>query len=95
MRNQAIKENQKLNESRGSEASEEEKEPVASTPFFQKLQSLTDKITVFKSQFYEKRPRPLINYDKVLKEKKLNFGTFKNIYGHSENKGPRIVKIGG
>jgi len=64
------------------------------TPFFNKLQSLTDKISVFKSQFYEKKPRPLVSYDKVLKEKKLNFGTFKNIYGHSEVQGTRVVKVG-
>ena len=30
----------------------------------------------------------------MLKDKRLNFGTFKNIYGHSEERGVRTVKIG-
>ena len=34
-----------------------------------------------------------MNYDHLLKDKKINFSTFKQLYGHSEQ-GVRIVKVG-
>jgi len=58
------------------------------------LQQLNGKIRVFKDQFYDKKPRNQVSYDRILKEKKLNFATFKNIYGHSEVEGMRTVKLG-
>ena len=35
-----------------------------------------------------------MSYDRILREKKLNFTQFKNIYGHSEVEGLRTVKFG-
>ena len=35
-----------------------------------------------------------MSYDRILKEKQLNFGTFKDIYGHSDIKGVRKVRVG-
>ena len=75
-----------------------EKEPMIieknQSSFFNKLQQLNGKIHVFKDQFYKKKPRNQLSYDRILKEKKLNFTTFKHIYGHSEVEGVRTVKIG-
>ena len=45
--------------------------------FFTKLVALNDKIDVFKNQFYGKKPKQQISYDRILKDKKLNFSTFK------------------
>ena len=37
----------------------------------------------------------MFNYDKVLKDKKLNFNSFKTIYGApGDRKGVRAVKVG-
>ena len=50
---------------------------------------------MFKNQFYIKQPRSNLSYDRILKEKQMNFGTFKNIYGNSGGeKGIRTVKVG-
>ena len=64
-----------------------------STSFYQKLVSLNEKIGVFKSQFYTKKPRQQMSYDNVLKDKKMDFQTFKNLYGHNDE-GPRSIKYG-
>lgn len=45
--------------------------------FYNKLVALNDKIHVFQNQFYGKKPRQQISYDHLLKDKKLNFSTFK------------------
>ena len=66
-----------------------------SSPFFLKLQALNDKIHIFKNQFYQKQPRSNLSYDRILKEKQMNFRTFKNIYGNSGGAaGVRTVKVG-
>ena len=44
-----------------------------------KLQTLNEKINVFKDQFYSIEPRRGINYDHILKDKKINFKKFKQI----------------
>lgn len=67
---------------------------MGQTPFYHKLQALNEKISVFKDQFYQKQPRKELNYDNVLKGRKLNFKTFKSIYGHSDEPGTRTVKLG-
>jgi hypothetical protein len=41
-----------------------------------------------------KQPRSNLSYDRILKEKKMNFGTFKNIYGHTGTKGVKTVRVG-
>ena len=45
--------------------------------FYNKLVALNDKIHVFQNQFYGKKPRQQISYDHLLKDKKMNFSTFK------------------
>lgn len=47
------------------------------TPFFNKLVALNDKIHVFKNQFYNRQPKQQMNYDHILRDKRLSFSTFK------------------
>ena len=54
---------------------------------------MNEKIQVFQTQFYGKKPKQQVTYDHLLKDKKINFNTFKTLYGHPE-KGVRVVKMG-
>ena len=69
-------------------------DPVQHSAFYQKLQTLTDKISVFKNQFYQKKPRSGINYDRILKDNKVNFKNFKQMYGSRQDKG-HLTESGG
>ena len=68
---------------------EQDREKLAGpqSKFFNKLKTLTDKINLFKTQFYKRQPRQQLNYDHVLSDKKLNFKTFKQIYSNSGEEG--------
>ena len=59
----------------------------------ERVVALNSKIGVFQDQFYGRKPKPQISYDHLLKDKKMNFATFKTLYGHRET-GPKLVKIG-
>ena len=69
-------------------------ETHSSNSFYHKLVSLNQKIGVFKNQFYSKQPRKQMSYDNVLRKQKMDFSTFKTLYGHNEM-GPKNVKFGG
>ena len=61
--------------------------------FYHKLVALNDKIGVFQEQFYGRKPKQQVNYDRLLKDKKMNFETFKKLYGYNEA-GIRVMKVG-
>lgn len=63
-----------------------------SNSFYDKLVTLNSKISVFKKQFYNRKPRQC-NYDKILKARNMNFDRFKELFGYEGND-VRQIKVG-